>query len=201
MKELTDEPSSPSSSASSSSTGSVGSKHAAWLLGMWAGEAAYASACAWEARQDDAECLLQEGALANWDGHVASLLQHYQQQQGFEPAISAGQLHQLFLLLRCEVRLGMSELDAAASAERQALLASGDAADYAQLCELQPENPAYLTEHAQALFVAGRQAEAFNVCLAARRAATTANCESEALCGRWQKGGWVLRGTEQGAFG
>lgn len=60
--------------------------------------------------------LLQHGLLSAWNADAGMTLQHFQQQWGFQPVISAHQLHQLLLLLRCQVRLGLAPGPAAGSA-------------------------------------------------------------------------------------
>lgn len=115
------------------------------------------------------------------------MLQHYQLQQSFNPTISADQLHQLSLLLRCEARkglLGHEEREAEEAghdaAPLRAVLAE-QATDYVQLCRLQPGSPVHLVEHAWRLWMADPVAAKLPTCIAAVNAAKAASCEFGAV--------------------
>lgn len=124
--------------------------------------------------------LLQHGLLSAWNADAGMALQHFQQQRGFQPAISAHQLHQLFLLLRCQVRLELAKQQAPGAGTRQAALAA-QTDEYVQLCQVQPSSPALLVGRATALLMAGRPVEALSTSMAAQKAADATNCESGML--------------------
>lgn len=151
------------------------------LVGWWASTVAWAIVCSLEGQSEHAQDMLHRGALSSWDGHYAALLETYQRQQRFRPAISAHQLHQLFLLLRCEVRQALVDQEAEGSAAQRALMTQ-QAAEYAQLCQLHPGSPAYQVEQAYAAWQAGQPGHTAPAPLAVLRLAKSANCEQWRYC-------------------
>ncbi|PRW60732.1 13e12 repeat-containing [Chlorella sorokiniana] len=152
------------------------SSHFSWMLGWWPMNAVFASSH-WDATlHARAQRELRQGWMSSWEKEAqrSSLLQLVQQQQGFQPAISTGQLHQLFLLVRSEVRERLARQETLGGAAWRALMAE-QAADCAQLCQLQPGSPAYLEQHAFNLYRVKRFEEATDACLTALRAAKAAN--------------------------
>lgn len=101
--------------------------------------------------------LLEQPPLLSWDGGAAAELQRHQGQQGFQPAISAQQLQQVYLLARftiCNRLAGERQL----GAEEEEQLARRMEQDSRQLCRLHPNNLHYMMHHAMAL-LGTRQAQ------------------------------------------
>lgn len=118
--------------------------------------------------------------LRSWDRGSAVMLQRYLQDRGFQPAISADQLHQLFLLMRIEAcqsllleRPSGSEAEQAAAAQ----LAQHMVQDSRQLCRLQPESVPYMLRHAAGLLAVGQRSPAMHQYALALNAGRATRCQ------------------------